>query len=137
MLELHARGVVRVFMLTAAFAAVAIGCAAAPHVAPVSAHVCANAEVTKAGRLRACELSEPTRVQGHDFPRGARLTFHDDGSLERAEFVEARGFMIHGEAWRDTATVDYDRSGAEIGKHVERWQSGRDVRHDPVPRKFR
>lgn len=84
------------------------------------------------GKLKFVDLEEPTRVQGHDFPVGAELQFRADGTLERALYVAASGFMIHGEAWRDTASVTYDRSGAETSRSVHRWQS--EVRHDPVPR---
>src|SRR5262249_27477240 len=80
-------------------------------------------ELYRGGKPRAVELAAPARVQGHDFPQRARLQFRPDGTLERARYVEKSGFMIHGEEWRDTATVDYDRSGAETGRNVEHWQS--------------
>lgn len=128
---------VSVFVLAAGgMLAGATGCAAA-YVAPLSARACATVVLTKDGRLRTCELAEATRVQGHAFPARAQLTFRPDGTLEHAVYVEASGFMIHGEAWRDTATVNYDRSGAVTAKLVDRWQSPPDVRHDPVPRNFR
>jgi len=75
------------------------------------------------GKLREAELAEPARVQGHDFPRDAHLQFRADGSLERARYLEKKGFMIHGEEWRHTATVTYDRSGVETSHDVEHWQS--------------
>lgn len=78
------------------------------------------------GRPKMVHLGEAPRVQGHDLPGSAEVWFRADGTIERAKYVEKHGFMIHREPWRDTATVEYDRSGAKTGKDVQHWQS--DVR---------
>lgn len=81
------------------------------------------------GRLRAVVLADDATVQGHAFPAFAKLELREDGSLAAAEYVEDRGFMIHGEMWTDTAHVTYDAAGQETSHTVEHWQA-----EEPPPR---
>lgn len=73
------------------------------------------------GRLREIELAAAATIQGHAFPRGAELAFRNDGTLARATYVEARGFMIHGEPWTDTRITTYSPSGAVATTRLDHW----------------
>lgn len=83
------------------------------------------------GKLAMATLTAPAKLVGQDFPAFAKLGFRDDGSLEAAEFVSKRGFMIHGEQWTDTTTMTFDPKGKVLTSHTEHYQS--DVR----PPKFK
>ena len=83
------------------------------------------------GKLRAATLGAKATVQGHAFPDFAELAFRADGTLERAEYVEDRGFMPHGEMWEETRHVTFDVAGKVTSSHTTRWQS------DVPKRKFR
>ncbi len=74
------------------------------------------------GKLRIVELAVAAKVQGNDFPEDAKLAFHVDGTLERAEYVSAHGFMIHGEQWRDTVHATYDAAGKLATSTTDHWQ---------------
>ncbi len=75
------------------------------------------------GKLQTAQLDKQAKIQGHDFPRHAKLTFRVDGSLEAAEYVEKEGFMIHGEEWSDTRFVTFDKAGKVLTTRVEHYQS--------------
>lgn len=75
------------------------------------------------GKLRSAQLDQPAKLQGHDFPKHAKLAFRDDGTLEAAEYVEKEGFMIHGEPWHDTRFLRFDRAGKITGSRTEHWQA--------------
>lgn len=81
------------------------------------------------GRLQSCMLATPGTLQGHAFPAAAKLSLRADGSLERAEYIQDGGFMIHGEHWTDTLHLTFDATGKITSSHVTRWQS--DVGHHP------
>lgn len=83
------------------------------------------------GKPKLVNLRKPVKLAGHEFPDFAKLAFRDDGSLEAAEYVEARGFMIHGEPWEDTRTMTFDKTGKVTSTHLEHYQA-----KDPPP-KFR
>ena len=78
------------------------------------------------GKLRAIVLAKPATVKAHVFPERAKLEFRTDRTLERAEFVSAEGFMIHGEQWTDTTHQTFDAKGAITSSTVTHFQS--DVR---------
>jgi hypothetical protein len=88
-------------------------------------------ELYPTGKLRIAQLSKAAKIQGHDFPDHAKLQFRSDGTLETAEYISKRGFMIHGEMWTDTRTLTFDKTGKITSDHTEHYQS--DVR----PPKFR
>jgi len=75
------------------------------------------------GKLRAVGLAKPATVQTHAFPEHAKLWFRGDRTLERAEFVSAHGFMIHGEQWTDTTHQTFDAKGAITSSTVTHFQS--------------
>lgn len=83
------------------------------------------------GKLESVQLAKPAKLVGIDFPDGAKLKFRADGTLEEAEYVVKEGFMIHGEPWRDTRFVGFDKAGKITRDRTDHWQS--DVR----PRKYR
>lgn len=75
------------------------------------------------GKLAEVVLAAATTVQGHAFPERAKLAFRADGTLEKSQFVEKQGFMIHGEEWHDTRHTTYDAKGAVVTSWVDHWQS--------------
>lgn len=74
-------------------------------------------------KLHDLELAKPVVINGQQFPERAKLTFRDDGTLERARYVADRGFMIHGEQWTLTRTTTFDRNGKVLSSTDQRWQS--------------
>jgi hypothetical protein len=83
------------------------------------------------GKLKTVTLAKDATVAGHKFPAFGKLAFRDDGTLEAAEYVSDRGFMIHGEEWHDTKYETFDRSGKVTSSRKDHYQS--DVR----PPKFK
>lgn len=83
------------------------------------------------GKLKLVTLASPAKIMGHEFPDSAKLAVREDGSLESAKYVEAHGFMIHGEPWSDTRYTTFDQDGKVVTTRVEHHQA-----HDPPP-KFR
>jgi hypothetical protein len=75
------------------------------------------------GKLRALVLAAPATIAGHKFAERAKLELRADGTLERAEFVSASGFMIHGEQWTDTTHQTFDAKGAITSSTVTHFQS--------------
>jgi hypothetical protein len=75
------------------------------------------------GRPWELRLAQDTLVGGRSFPASAHLWFRMNGSLEKAEYVEARGFMVHGEPWTDTRTKQFDANGLETSSTLSRFQS--------------
>lgn len=76
------------------------------------------------GALHAVALAAAATVDGHAFPERARLEFRGDGTLARADYVAARGFMIHGEQWTDTVHESFDATGKLVtASTTEHWQS--------------
>lgn len=131
MVELRFPTVLARTVLVAGVCAAGCGLARADARAAARTIPCATNRAALDGEDRyQCELSAPARVQGHDFPAGAKLRFRPDGTLERARYESGHDFMVHGEEWIDTAAVSYDRSGAETGRTVEHWQS---TIPEPVP----
>lgn len=80
-------------------------------------------EVWPNGKLRAIQLEKPATVQGHAFPKRAKLAFRDDGSLEAAEYIEKEGFMVHGEPWHDTRFLTFDKTGKVTSSRTEHYQA--------------
>jgi hypothetical protein len=83
------------------------------------------------GTLKAVTLGKAAKVAGHEFPEFAKLSFRADGTLEAAEYVAKRGFMIHGEPWTDTRHMQFDRTGKITADRTEHYQA------KEAPRKFR
>lgn len=75
------------------------------------------------GKLKRVSLGAPAKVAGHDFPEFAQLAFRDDGTLEAANYVAKRGFMIHGEPWTDTRHMQFDRAGKITSDRTEHYQA--------------
>jgi hypothetical protein len=75
------------------------------------------------GALHAVQLDEAATVRGREFPMQAKLSLRPDGSLESAEFVSKRGFMIHGEPWTDTTHQTFDAKGNVTSSSVTHFQS--------------
>lgn len=75
------------------------------------------------GKFRELQLDQPAKIQGHDFPKRAKLAYRDDGTLERAEYIEKEGFMIHGEPWHDTLFLEFDKAGKITKRRSEHWQA--------------
>lgn len=80
-------------------------------------------KVHPGGALAEIELAEPRTIQGHDFPEPSKLSFREDGSLRRAEYVTRRGLMPHGEPWTDTLHQRFDCAGKVVSSRVEHWQA--------------
>lgn len=75
------------------------------------------------GKLKAVMLAKDATVAGHKFPAFGKLAFRDDGTLEAAEYVADRGFMVHGEMWTDTNYETFDRAGKKTSTRTEHYQS--------------
>jgi hypothetical protein len=54
-----------------------------------------------------------------------------DGTLQRADYVSKRGFMIHGEPWSDTVHLTFDCHEKLVESHTEHFQAD----HAPHPPK--
>jgi len=54
-----------------------------------------------------------------------------DGTLQRADYVSKRGFMIHGEPWSDTVHLTFDCHEKVVESHTEHFQAD----HAPHPPK--
>jgi len=75
------------------------------------------------GKLATIQLAAAAKIQGHDFPADAKLGFRDDGTLEAAQYVADRGFMIHGEQWTDTRHMTFNPAGKITSSRIDHWQS--------------
>jgi hypothetical protein len=75
------------------------------------------------GQVGSVVLAAETTLAHTKFPAGAELQLRDDGSLERAKWISARGFMIHGEEWEDTTTASYDATGHTTSSYTTHYQS--------------
>jgi hypothetical protein len=75
------------------------------------------------GKLKVVTLRKPAKIGGHEFPDFAKVAFRDDGSLEAAEYVAKRGFMIHGEPWTDTRHMTFDRANRIATDRTEHYQA--------------
>jgi hypothetical protein len=75
------------------------------------------------GKLHEVALADKATIQSHHFPDRARLWFRADGTLERAEYLERRGTMPHGEAWTDTRHLTFDGGGKITNSYLDHWQS--------------
>jgi hypothetical protein len=75
------------------------------------------------GKLMRIGLAKAAKIAGHEFPERAELVFRDDGSLEAAQYVEKRGFMIHGEPWTDTRFMTFDKTGKVLTTRLEHYQA--------------
>lgn len=80
-------------------------------------------ELYPTGKLRLAQLAKAAKLQGHEFPDDAKLTFRSDGTLEAARYVSKHGFMIHGEQWTDTRSLTFDKTGKITSDHTEHYQS--------------
>ncbi len=85
------------------------------------------------GKPHFVELGEPAKLAGTAFPSRAKLELREDGSLARAEYVSASGFMIHGEEWTDTTTTSFDVAGKVTATSTRHYQS--DVRPPSATRR--
>ncbi|WP_281334085.1 hypothetical protein [Polyangium sp. 6x1] len=83
------------------------------------------------GKLAEIDLAEPADLAGQSFPAGAKLRFRADGTLQRADYVSKRGFMIHGEPWSDTVHLTFDCHEKVVGSRTEHFQA----EHAPHPPK--
>lgn len=75
------------------------------------------------GQLKLATLASSVQIAGHMFPDSATLSFRDDGSLAAAEYIEAHGFMIHGEPWSDKRYTTFDTKGQVLTTRVEHHQA--------------
>lgn len=75
------------------------------------------------GALAVIHLRRDATIQGHRFPAFATIGFRANGTLEVAEYIEARGIMIHGEPWTDTRTMTFNEAGAVTSSHLEHYQA--------------
>jgi hypothetical protein len=75
------------------------------------------------GTLREVTLADKATIQGHKFPSFAELWFRADGTIERAEYIEDRGTMPHGEEWTDTRHLTFDGNGKISHSSLDHWQS--------------
>jgi hypothetical protein len=75
------------------------------------------------GALAVIRLHRGATIQGHRFPAFATIRFRANGTLEAAEYVEARGTMIHGEPWTDTRTMTFNEAGAVTSSHLKHYQA--------------
>ena len=75
------------------------------------------------GAIRVFDLAEQRTIQGHDFPEGATIELRDDGTLERASWIDHIGAMPHGELTKDTRHVTYDRAGRITGVTIDHYQA--------------
>ncbi|MDC0741369.1 hypothetical protein [Polyangium mundeleinium] len=83
------------------------------------------------GKLAEIVLAQPRDLAGQSFPAGAKLRFRADGTLQRADYVSKRGFMIHGEPWSDTVHLTFDCHEKVVESHTEHFQAD----HAPHPPK--
>jgi hypothetical protein len=81
------------------------------------------------GKLAEINLAEPRDLAGQSLPAGAKLRFRADGTLQRADYVSKRGFMIHGEPWSDTVHLTFDCHEKLVESHTEHFQAD----HAPHP----
>ena len=75
------------------------------------------------GALAVIRLHRDATIQGHRFPAFATIGFRANGKLEAAQYVEARGIMIHGEPWTDTRTMTFNEAGAVTSSHLKHYQA--------------
>jgi hypothetical protein len=74
------------------------------------------------GKPHVVQLAKETTIARIKFPKGADLKFRSDGSLEEAAYVSDEGFMIHGEPWRDTRHLSFDKAGQITSDTTSHWQ---------------
>jgi hypothetical protein len=86
-------------------------------------------KVHPSGKLAEINLAEPRDLAGQSLPAGAKLRFRADGTLQRADYVSKRGFMIHGEPWSDTVHLTFDCHEKLVESHTEHFQAD----HAPHP----